>query len=680
MTLTKTFRRSGLALLAGVVLLLAGAAGLPGGRVWVPVGALLCVLAGPVFFISALRHLMRGLLWRVGSRLLVSYLLLVLPILFLVVVVYAGVWLVAAQVAGRRVERALEHRRDVLQMTARLVADRFGETASTAGRKAAFEELAAPARAFGEIGYDYVPAGGKEEAFGTPDGASLLPRAWLPALPSFFIGHDGSRDFFATVERRRTGTLVLTLRTGRSFRTAIERELGMEIDVRRARPAAGSASRGTPKTTLAVGGEHFDLETTESSPGGTETSPGTGAPPAGSGPIYGRWILFPVSLPIEHVDWSTGKPLPEERIVLLLHTSVAAEAHALFGEIRVGKSATRSSDVALAVMKLLGGAALVVFALATFLAAVLALRISRATRRLSQGVAEVQKGNFSHRVVLKGNDQLSRLVTGFNEMASHLEESVRVRAGKAALEHELEVARDLQRRLLPPADFSCPGVEIAIDFHPAAAIGGDFYDLMASDPPGVLTVVLADVSGHGLPTGIVMASAKALLGALVQAGATGADLLSRLDAEIARTTEARTFVTMAYLRFSLAGRRVAFTNAGHLYPYRVTPSGNVTALVNPARPLGLGLPAAFRTVEAPLEAGDLWVLLSDGIVEATRPGSDEEFGFVRLESALALAAGGTAVAARDRVLAAWREFTGGDEPEDDRTLVVLRIGRAESHA
>jgi serine phosphatase RsbU (regulator of sigma subunit) len=679
MALTKTFRRSGLAVLAGVVLLLAGSAGAPGGF-WAPLGAALCVFAGPVFFVSAFRHLLRGLLWRVGSRLLVSYFLLVLPILFLLVVAYAGVWLVAAQVAGRRVERALEQRREALQKTARLVADRFVETASPAGRKEAFEELALPVRAFGEIGYDYVPAGGTEEALGTPDGASLLPRSWLPALPSFFIGHDGSRDFFAAAERRRTGTLVLTLRTGASFRAAVERELGMEIDIRRARPAAGSAPPGTSKATLAVGDERFDLEKTDGSPGAAAGPSATSAPPSGSGPIHGRWILYPVSLAIDHVDWSTGTPLSEERIVLLLRSSVAAEARAFFGEIRVGKTATRSSDVALAVMKVLGGAALVVFVLATLLAAVLAFRIARATRRLSQGVAEVEKGNFSHRVLLKGNDQLSRLVDGFNEMASHLEASVRERAEKAALERELEVARDLQRRLLPPADFSYPGVEIAIDFHPAAAIGGDFYDLVASDPPGVLTVVLADVSGHGLPTGIVMASAKALLGALAQAGATGADLLSRLDAEIARTTEARTFVTMAYLRFSLAATTVAYTNAGHLYPYRVTPSGNVSALVNPARPLGLGLPVVFRTVEAPLEAGDLWVLLSDGIVEATRPGSDEEFGFARLESALALAAGGTAVAARDRLLAAWREFTGGDEPADDRTLIVLRIGQAGSDA
>jgi sigma-B regulation protein RsbU (phosphoserine phosphatase) len=420
---------------------------------------------------------------------------------------------------------------------------------------------------------------------------------------------------------------------------------------------------------VTVGHERFDLVPVE--PGVTATST---APPAGTGPIFGRWVYYPVSLRVQPVDWESGAPLANERIVLLLGTSVAAEAERLFGEVRVGKMAIRSADVAVEVMRFLGGAAFALFVLASVLAALLVLRVSRTTRRLSQGVAEVEKGNFAHRVVLKGNDQLARLVRGFNEMASHLEASVAERAEKQALDRELQVARDLQRRLLPPADFTYAGIEIAVDFHPAAAIGGDFYDLVAGAPPGRLTVVLADVSGHGLPTGIVMASAKASLTALLRSGVSGEELLSRLDTEIARTTDRRTFVTMALLRFDLAARRLAYTNAGHVYPYRVSPAGAVSALPNPARPLGLGLPVTFRTFEAPLEEGDLWVLLSDGIVEATRPGSDEEFGFARLETALAGAAGGTAAAARDRVLAAWRDFTGEDEPADDRTLIVLRIG------
>ena len=106
----------------------------------------------------------------------------------------------------------------------------------------------------------------------------------------------------------------------------------------------------------------------------------------------------------------------------------------------------------------------------------------RAPRRLSRGTTSSRRS--------------SRASTRW---PAHLGASVAEKAEKEALEHELSVARDLQRRLLPPADFACPGVGIAVDFAPAAAIGGDFYDLSYAER--VLTVSVADVSGHGLPTG-----------------------------------------------------------------------------------------------------------------------------------------------------------------------------------
>ncbi|MEO6325192.1 MAG: SpoIIE family protein phosphatase, partial [Thermoanaerobaculia bacterium] len=113
--------------------------------------------------------------------------------------------------------------------------------------------------------------------------------------------------------------------------------------------------------------------------------------------------------------------------------------------------------------------------------------------------------------------------------------------------------------------------------------------------------------------------------------------------------------------------------AGQLYPYRVEPAGRVSALENPARPLGVALPANFRTVSAPFAVGDLWVFLSDGVIEG-HSADGAEFGFERLERVMASAvAGRSAAQLRDEILKAWREFTGRDEPEDDLTLLVLRV-------
>jgi serine phosphatase RsbU (regulator of sigma subunit) len=165
---------------------------------------------------------------------------------------------------------------------------------------------------------------------------------------------------------------------------------------------------------------------------------------------------------------------------------------------------------------------------------------------------------------------------------------------------------------------------------------------------------------------------------LARTGAGGVRLMELLHEEIVRTTERRTFVTLAHLVFDLAKGTVAFTNAGHPYPYRVGRDGTVEALTNSARPLGLALSGGWHTVSAPLVPGDCWALFSDGLVEATRAGSDESWGFARLEEVLRAGQAESAAALKDRILRAQRAFTDRADTEDDRTLLVLRIDGAVS--
>jgi sigma-B regulation protein RsbU (phosphoserine phosphatase) len=490
-----------------------------------------------------------------------------------------------------------------------------------------------------------------------------------------FVAKSGPAVFAAAVEPRSSGALVLTLRLGSVLRRELEKETGNVIRFH-------GAVRVKEEPVMAPG-VHFTVDTGEKGKttsiagapdsGGEEAASGeTAAPPAGSGPWSARWTAFPLFLSEPVVDWGTGKPLSGRPLLILVQTSLERESRALFGDLRVaGSQRLQLGRVVLAVLGGLGIATLVVFFFASLLAGLLVYRIVRATRRLSVAFAEVEKGNFAHRAVLKGHDQLAALVGSFNHMAERLSASVAARAEKEALERELGVARDLQRRLLPPADFACPGVGIAVDFAPAAAIGGDFYDLSYAE--SVLTVAVADVSGHGLPTGLVMATAKASLGILARTGAGGVRLMELLHEEIVRTTERRTFVTLAYLVFDLAGGTVAFTNAGHPYPYRVGRDGAVEALTNPARPLGLSLSGGWHTVTAPLVPGDCWVVFSDGLVEATRAGFDDPWGFARLEEVLRAGHAASADALKDRILRAQRAFTDRDDTEDDRTLLVLRI-------
>jgi sigma-B regulation protein RsbU (phosphoserine phosphatase) len=259
-----------------------------------------------------------------------------------------------------------------------------------------------------------------------------------------------------------------------------------------------------------------------------------------------------------------------------------------------------------------------------------------------------------------------------------LQEGIAQRAEREAIERELEVARGLQRRLLPGVDASYPGFDVAVHFEPAAAVGGDLYQYWVEDD-GALRVVVGDVSGHGLATGIVMAAATALVWAQARDSHDATELFRSLDRQVRGITDARTFLSLQHCRFERASRRASFTNAGHPYPFRLSASGELSTVESSSRPLGLSLPVAYSTVSVPFAPGDLWCFYSDGLVEALGPGG-EPYGFERLRAAFAACAGVGAAAARDRLLAEWRAFVGDREPDDDRTLILVRVGDAASPA
>jgi sigma-B regulation protein RsbU (phosphoserine phosphatase) len=631
MKLTKTFRLSGLLVAAGILIVVVTSRH-GGPRA---LGIVLLCLAGPVFFVSLARYLLRGLLWSVGRRLAVSYLLLLAAFAFGAVFLYGAALMLAGQLGTRRVELALVKHESALAGLAR---DRA------------------------------------EQGSGGPTDP-VAARPWMKERAVHLV-KQGSEIFAVAVEPRPKGPVLATQRIDREFRKGLERETGCVVtlfgavhvqqDANDRKGVTVSFDRGAkPKKSVNVSEE---ADSGGEGPG----APDSAAPAAGAGPWHGRWTAFPLFVPQPVRDADSGEPLESRPLLFLVRTSLAREATELFQDARVeGVRQIETGRLVLGVMGGLAIATLAVFFGASLLAGLLTSRIARATSRLSAGFAEIDKGNFAHRARVRGHDQLAALVASFNHMAGRLSESVETKAQQEALERELALARDLQRRLLPPPGFAFPGVSIAVDFRPAAAIGGDFYDL-AGDAK-TLTVVVADVSGHGLPTGIVMAAAKASLSALAHTGATGPRLMELLDTEIVRTTDSRTFVTLAHLVFDFAAKTVAFTNAGHPYPYRVKPDGTLEALANPARPLGLGLPPGWSTVTSPLAPGDLWVVYSDGLVEAAAAEGGEPWGFARLEQCLKEGAGATASELRDRILAAQRAHTGRDETADDRTLLVLRI-------
>ena len=181
-------------------------------------------------------------------------------------------------------------------------------------------------------------------------------------------------------------------------------------------------------------------------------------------------------------------------------------------------------------------------------------------------------------------------------------------------QRELEMAREIQERLLPPPRFEGDGFSIAARNLPASFVAGDFYDFVRGDN-GSVTIVVADVAGKGMGASLIMASVKAVLPFVTQGSIPEAMRL--LNRKLAAELGKREFVALVCARYTPASRTLEMANAGCPDPY-VVRGGAVEAIVAPGvhLPLGLRADARYEAATRQLVAGDRVVFLSDGIPEA----------------------------------------------------------------
>jgi sigma-B regulation protein RsbU (phosphoserine phosphatase) len=307
-----------------------------------------------------------------------------------------------------------------------------------------------------------------------------------------------------------------------------------------------------------------------------------------------------------------------------------------------------------------------IYGLAFLMAFFLIFALSRAVNRLSRATNSVTDGDFSTRIPVKRRDQIGELQRSFNEMTANLEASVAAVAQKEILDKELQIARDLQQSLIPADIPTSDAAEFATLFEPSAAIGGDYFDILPLDDQR-LVVVIADVSGHGLPTGLRMAMLKAALVILVDEGKPSQEILRRLSAMVRSESERRFFVTACIAFIDLERGEMELTNAGHPPTYLLR-DGEAQEILLTGNPLG-ALGESFGQVQISLQENDVVVWLSDGLIEALDP-AGEPFGYDRLEQALDGPAD-DAAQVRDRLLAAVESHARGVPATDDKTLVAM---------
>lgn len=237
---------------------------------------------------------------------------------------------------------------------------------------------------------------------------------------------------------------------------------------------------------------------------------------------------------------------------------------------------------------------------------------------------------------------------------------------------ELETARRIQSSILPDLPPRLAGVDIAHAYLPASEVGGDFYDVLALED-GRLAVAVGDVAGHGVSSGLIMSMAKSALAVQVTFDPNVAAVFNTLNRTVYQTARKRLLATLCYALLDPRRLELLYASAGHLFPYRITAGGKVEALESVAYPLGVRGELNVEARTARLSPGDILFLFSDGIVEARAEGSEDLFGFERLEASLAKNAGRGVERLRDGVLADVTRFTGHAPREDDQTILVLGL-------
>lgn len=234
---------------------------------------------------------------------------------------------------------------------------------------------------------------------------------------------------------------------------------------------------------------------------------------------------------------------------------------------------------------------------------------------------------------------------------------------------ELQYARQLQISMLPECAPSLDWVDVAGASVPATEVGGDYFDYFLLGES--LAIVEGDVAGHGLASGIVLASLRSGFTLLRDALADPAAVLQRLHNLVAETSRHRTLVTCAVLRLDPVTRRARIASAGHP-PLIIRNEHETTALDLFAPPLGVRLPMSIAQRDLSFAPGDVFVLHTDGVYESASP-SGESYGIERIVDVVRMRAGDDAATIRDAILRDVEQFRGGEPAGDDVTVVVARI-------
>jgi serine phosphatase RsbU (regulator of sigma subunit) len=241
---------------------------------------------------------------------------------------------------------------------------------------------------------------------------------------------------------------------------------------------------------------------------------------------------------------------------------------------------------------------------------------------------------------------------------------------KERLEHELQVAAEIQVSILPQELPVVPGYAFGALMHPARMVGGDFYDIFTLEGQRI-GLVVGDVSDKGIPSAIFMARSHALIMAEALHGGTPGEILRRVNSHLIKLGQSDQFVTVLLGILDLASGKFDFARAGHELPMLLDSAGTVTTLPHTTgQAIGMFEELLLDENSITLPRGGTLLVFTDGLTDCRDP-NGESFGYTRVQSILSGLAGRSGQQVCDALRDALTDYQSGSAQDDDVTLVAI---------
>jgi sigma-B regulation protein RsbU (phosphoserine phosphatase) len=633
----------------------------------------LVILAAVLFSVLGFRWLKRRILWRLRNRLIVTYVFIgVIPVILLLTLAFAAGYLFAGQFAGFLVTSELDSQMRGVE----------------AANSAITNELAAR-----------LERGGSS----TPESLAGLKRrnrawnkrqvcAWLGAKQlTIDVGLQAPPFSFPSFLDDPKNLYAKAMRDNRPFRSIVRDHGELFLRVATSLPLASGklvVVTSEPLDRELVGQIAENLGEVTLYPEGIRAPPTftVGALPD-TGSNFDRVIHFGTPLPI--VDWKMGTDqFPGTLGIRTLPSLLYGRLFASLGDF-----ATGVEEGLLAI--------LIFFAVIELVALFIGTRMTRtvtaAVAQLYDATTHVDRGDFSHRIPVRSNDQLAQLSLAFNSMTESIEKLILEQKEKQRLEGELVIAQEVQEQLFPRQIVQLESLEVHGFCRPARTVSGDYYDFLTASSHKMI-LAMGDISGKGISAALLMATIHSAVRAysveslpqLQEAAAVGAGaasglmmaarpegieispgaLLSLLNHQLYESTPPEKYATLFLAIYDGVTRRLNYSNGGHLPPLLISENGTLRRLEKGGTVVGLFDDKSYEEGSVEMLAGEIFVAYSDGITEP-----ENDFGEFGEERLIDLIRGNRHLPLpqiSQIVTAAVDTWIGDAEQPDDVTLVLAR--------